>query len=354
MQLFRGDGTVEIGSEFSSNSTSYGINKYLEISEYPKRYVLSGRTGLSLIAEELKKDISNIALPDYCCGSMIAPFVSNGFNISFYNALNSEVSVIEEKVQAVLIMDYFGFLSDDTFRFLSHCKDNGKIIIVDATQTAFSYSKTYDLADYLVVSYRKWFDSLCAVVYSKNGFVTPDNSAEHFSYMGKWRDAAKLKEKYLTCSCGDKQEFLTLYANANHELDSDYARYKASGSEISLLSKMDSSFLRNVRQTNAKFLVDEVKKMSKVADIELMFNEVKEEDCPLFVPVLLNENKRDYVRKKLIDNNIYCPVHWPIDKRYPYVDTIYHRKELSLICDQRYGLKEMEFQANILLQSLNI
>ena len=56
---------MEIGSEFSENSISFGENKYFSIVDYPKRYVLSGRTGLHLIAKELKASVENISLPNY-------------------------------------------------------------------------------------------------------------------------------------------------------------------------------------------------------------------------------------------------------------------------------------------------
>lgn len=46
-----------------------------------------------------------------------------------------------------------------------------KILIVDATQTAFSRLATYPLADYIFVSYRKWTDCLCAAVYAKKDFL---------------------------------------------------------------------------------------------------------------------------------------------------------------------------------------
>lgn len=349
-----GDGEiVEIGSEFCTNSISFGKNDYFEISSYPKRYTLSGRTGLNLIAEELKAAAHNVLLPDYCCGSMVAPFARQGFNVSFYNAFDLNNVVIDDTVDAVLLMDYFGFLSEDTVSFALRCRETGKTIIVDATQTAFSYSKTYELADYIVVSYRKWFDSLCAVVYSKRGFTIPEYRMEHLPYSATWRKAAALKEKYIRRAEGDKQEFLTLFSNANRALDADYAGYKSNASEITIMKNADSDFLRCARRENAKTLMNEVKKISDTCDVRLVYADLKDEDCPLFVPILVNECKRDFIRAELIKNNIYCPTHWPVDNRYPYKETLYHKKELSLLCDQRYGIDEMRMQIAALVRALD-
>lgn len=345
---------MEIGSEFSTNSAIYGQNEYFELSNYSKRYVLSGRTGLHLIAEEVKEKVSTIALPDYCCGSMIAPFIKQGFHLSFYKAFDLHNVMLDKEVQAVLVMDYFGFLSKETLDFTLRCKEEKKVVIVDATQTAFSHFKTYDLADYIVVSYRKWLDSLCAVVYSKNGFHISENSMEHPSYIETWRTAASLKENYLKGLFDNKQEFLTLFTSANHALDLDYAGYKANEAEISVMRMADSLFIRKTRRENAKYLIDEIKKLSEIFEVQLMFDEMRMEDCPLVVPILVNEKKRSVIRNELIKNNIYCPIHWPIDQRYPYHVTLYHQKELSLICDQRYSLEEMKRQILILSQALTV
>lgn len=73
--------------------------------------------------------------------------------------------------------------------------------------------------------------------------------------------------------------------------------------------------------------------------------ELTKDAVPLFVPVLFeSKDQRDYVRRKLIDNQIYCPVHWPIPAQIPSeykVNDIVDR-ELSLICDQRYGLPQIK------------
>lgn len=343
---------MEIGSEFSEGSVFWGENKYLNIVDYPKRYVLSGRTGLHLIAEELKVEISNILLPNYCCSSMILPFYQQGFNISFYDSFNLDNIVLDKKIHAILIMDYFGFLSEATVRFAMKCKNAGKIIIIDATQSAFSYVKTYELADYLIISYRKWFDCLCAVVYSKNGFKLPKINSENHFYDETWRKAARIKASYLNSLISDKSQYLKLYAEANQNLSNDYIEYTANSAEIEIVSKADSSTMRKLRRENAGYLIHEIKKIQNKFDVQLIFDNMKEEDCPLFVPILLDEKNRFAIRDVLIKNDIYCPVHWPIDERYPYDNTFYHRRELSLICDQRYRIKEMERQISVLTQAL--
>lgn len=343
---------LEIGSEFQSNSASVGKNEYVNLCDGSKRYVLSGRTGLHLIAKELKKQLSSILMPAYCCGSMVSPFISQGVSVSFYNFDDMNDLSINTSAEAVLIMDYFGFISEKTLTFASECKKAGKIIIIDATQTAFSMSKTYEMADYLVVSYRKWFDCLSAAVYSKNGFSIEESTVEHPSYNVTWRNASRLKEQYINAFSKDKQEYLSLYAKANRMLDEDYIGYGAAVEENERLNRVDSAFVRSVRRENANYLINEIKKLAASYKVGLLFDAVGKLDCPLFVPILVDGNNRNLIRNELINQNIYCPVHWPIDRRYPYQETLYHRTELSLICDQRYGLEEMKKQISVLTQVL--
>lgn len=348
---------MEIGSEFSANSAVAGRNAYGELNDWPRRFYLAGRSGLRLIAEELKDRASSICLPDYSCGSMVAPFVAEGFGASFYNACDLRAAadaIVGSGAEVVLAMDYFGFLAEETVEFATRCKEAGKILVVDATQTAFSRAATYDLADYIVAGYRKWFDALCAVVYAKDGFRTPEPTKTNREYVETWRAAAELKARYLERSQGDKQTFLAMFADANRRLDDDYAGYAADFEETNAALGVDSDALRKTRRENAELLTREVRRLSAIFDVRLVFEALGDEDCPLFVPILLDEGKRDEVRRGLIEKNVYCPIHWPIDARYPYGDALYRKRELSLICDQRYGVEDMRCQIEVLEQALAV
>lgn len=48
---------------------------------------------------------------------------------------------------------------------------------------------------------------------------------------------------------------------------------------------------------------------------------------------------RDALRKYLIDNGIYCPIHWP---EVMGATIGVRENELSLICDQRYSEGDMQ------------
>ncbi len=334
----------EIGSEFYDGCFTLGENNYSTLIDAEKKYVLSGRTALAYIADELEAIgvEKSVCLPRYCCYSMIEPFERKGFTVEFYDV--DEVYQIKSKT--VLVMDYFGFQNNDTYTFAQECKNLDKKIVVDATQTAFSKIKLYDLADYLVVSYRKWSDSLCAAVYSRNGFKTRFSSRNPKKYVDIWRKAAKKKRKYLCENKGSKSEFIKLYHYANNLLLNDYEGFTASDEEIKTMENIDSTALRTKRKENAQYILDN---MEMQPNCRLMFKLMSEEDCPLFVPILLDNETRNKVRVNLIENSVYCPIHWPVGEKYFNVLSSIHENELSLICDQRYGIQDMKRQIEIFL-----
>ena len=72
----------EIGSEF-------WIEHYPEnlSSERDGIYTISGRTAIDLILQEIlrKRQVKSVAMPAWCCDSMIAPFLAQGIEIKFYD-----------------------------------------------------------------------------------------------------------------------------------------------------------------------------------------------------------------------------------------------------------------------------
>jgi hypothetical protein len=68
------------------------------------------------------------------------------------------------------------------------------------------------------------------------------------------------------------------------------------------------------------------------------------------MPLLFkNEKLREIYRKKLINSNIYPPIHWELPEDIPLTFKYEHdlsKRILSIPIDQRYGLKEMGYIIN--------
>lgn len=70
----------EIGSEFWDVPIGTSCNNY-----FPRQtaWFLSGSSALQAIIKELE-EAQSVALPSWCCLTMIKPFVDAGMEVSFY------------------------------------------------------------------------------------------------------------------------------------------------------------------------------------------------------------------------------------------------------------------------------
>ena len=71
------------------------------------------------------------------------------------------------------------------------------------------------------------------------------------------------------------------------------------------------------------------------------------DECPFCFPILVN-NRRDELQSWLAEKNIYCPVLWPLreDTYLKYKVSAYMSDNiLSIPCDQRYSIDDMEYVA---------
>ena len=317
----------EIGSEFWDVPLS---NKENGIFSENVAWFLSGRSALCAIIADAKnkRNVKKVYLPSWCCDSMILPFLKNGIEVKFYpvyfdaGKLIQEIPEVEED-EMILVLDYFGYS-------LGSEKVKGEgVVIRDVTHSVFS--KSYNDADYYFGSLRKWCGFLTGGF--AVGVSSPILEADE-CYINMRRQAMKEKAEYI-CGESDNKGYLSVYAAAEDLLD----KYTVSGADkndILLASKVDVSFLKERRRSNASLLLEA---FSDVA----VFNSLGDDDCPLFVPIVLPEGERDELRRFLISHKIYCPVHWPISELHVLdqkTDSVYKR-ELSLVCDQRYDIEDM-------------
>jgi len=341
----------EMGSEFCDFPRKNEENNL--IKDEKTQYVLSGRTGLDLVARDLKMEKSTmiIALPSYCCKSMIDPFLKNGFGVVFYNVCCSEKGLdriirINSKFDVILIIDYFGFYNEDTCSVIRDLKSAGKIVIYDDVQSCFTINKARDEADYCISSWRKWFFSCVASVTKLSGTwnaLARKTACEDYVTL-RYR-AAEKKRSYLSNSNGDKETFLSEYRQAEKLIGCDYSGYCADERSLKQLKYLDVDTLCKRRKENAALLYEGVAKLPK-EKIRPIFFELDDISVPLFVPVLVNPNYRDRLHEWMCQNNVYCPIHWADPKTGGGKEL--YQAELSLICDQRYSAGDMNKELSVI------
>ncbi|MDR1522248.1 MAG: hypothetical protein LBS28_05305 [Streptococcaceae bacterium] len=101
--------------------------------------------------------------------------------------------------------------------------------------------------------------------------------------------------------------------------------------------------MKQNRRKNAGLLLQNIKNLDYIKPV---FEKLTDIDVPLGVPVLVKDVKRDILRKYLINNHIYCPIHWPVNKYNQNISIeakFICDNEMTLVCDQRYDEKDMLF-----------
>lgn len=318
----------EIGSEFWDTPISNHQNRLFREST---QWFLSGRSALLAIIHELRQ-AKTVALPSWCCDSMIKPFVDAGLEVHFYPVYwqNGEfIQEIDYSCDVLFLIDYFGYAGKD--RDLDNYKGT---VIRDVTHSLFSYQ--YSDADYYFGSLRKW----CGVwtggfAWTKDDHQLCMQDADDMGYVFLRDKAMKMKNSYIHGWGVRDKEYLKIFEDAEECLEKTGVA-PAALRDVQVINKLDVGFFKNRRRTNAEVLRNAFQDW-------LIFPNLSPSDTPMFVPVLVPDGKRDELRRFLIKNEIYCPVHWPVSK-YHRLDRrteFIYKNELSLVCDQRYTEEDM-------------
>lgn len=323
---------MEIGSEFWSVPIGEKNNKIFSDNV---SFHLSGRAALNAIIKDIKKtkNVATAALPSWCCDSMIIPFLNNGIKVKFYSVIfeNGELSQKTAEIDGadiILLMDYFGFIRQKNIK-------TDAVIIRDLTHTVFC--NDVKKADYYFGSLRKWAGFFTGgFAYSGDGHKIDNTvSGKEKEFVFLREIAMQEKNNYLSGKNGSKA-YLEKFSKAEDFLDENFSGI-ADERDIIAARKIDADFVKEKRRNNAGILMKNLKDY-------VVFKELSDKDCPLFVPLYIENGKRDGLKKHLISKNIYCPVHWPVSDYHQLNNNTrgIYENEISIICDQRYNACDME------------
>ncbi len=324
----------EIGSEFWDIPVGSLSNRLFEDNIV---WFVSGTSALYYVIDDIlqKCNAKKAAIPSWCCECMITPFLKRNIQIEYYpvflddnRTLTCDFSSCQD-VDITLTMHYFGFCSERRIG-----KPTG-VHIEDVTHSVFSGKWTE--AEYYIGSLRKWtgfFTGGFSVAKSKWGYH--DNIVDlDYHYVSLRQNAMEKKKKYID-GLSDSKDYLINYNQAEKYLDS-YEVMIGDPRDQEKAKLLDIELLRRKRRENAAILMEKLKDY-------LLFPVMSKNDCPLFVPIILEKEKRDRLKRYLISKSIYCPIHWPISSFHVLnkKTKLIYDSELSIVCDQRYSLDDME------------
>lgn len=344
----------EIGSEFWEVECVEKTNSSLHENAC---FMLSGRTALDFLIRDIKtqKSFKSVYIPSYCCHTMIEPFLKNGVDVFFYDVLINDNGGfdfdidINMKCDAIFVMQYFGYIDSRVDAVAKIFNNRGITVIEDITHSAFCKHPNSKYADYIFGSYRKWTGLASGAVVKKikGNFLIDLPQETNEKYCLIRRKAALLKREYIAKGFVDpKKTFLNDFERAEEYLSDCYQNYLIDNESFENFKYLDTDKIINQRRNNALAIIDNLSNLNYIKPIFSL----KENDVPLFVPVLLDVDVRDDFNGYLKKNNIFCPIHWSLSKSHniSIKSKDIYTKILSLVCDQRYGEEEMRYLCNVI------
>jgi dTDP-4-amino-4,6-dideoxygalactose transaminase len=300
----------EIGGDFQIRPTT--LLSFPESAVPHGLLLASGRDCLHYLIEALGlKREDTVLLPAYLCESILKPFHEQQIRVTFFKIradLGVDVADVEKKaeagVKAVLVIHYFGFIQSEIQRLRQICARKNVVLIEDLVQA--SLTDYVPLGDCFFTSFRKllplpdggivWSRRVTTNVAIKTDFA-------HGLYVCVRFLAGLLKNvKWM------KRIWRPMFVWAEYTLLDSYEKpSRMSALSKFLLIREDLSAVVMWRKTNYEFLLREI---NDNPEIRVLFRDLPPAVCPLGFPILVKN--RDALRRHLIHNRIYTPVHWEL------------------------------------------
>lgn len=342
----------EYGSEFPIIECS---DFYFDIvfADYNKVYLRSGREAIHAALQNTDIKNEKIALlPAYCCHSMIAPFINEGWRVEFYR-LNIGLSVDEDYMKyaiskyipsVVLVMNYFGYTSTDNI--VKYIKSINRSIccIEDFSHCIFSFEAVISSqADFYVASIRK------SVGVPDGGIIVSKHKLNRLNVIAAKNVFTTLRQQAMKSievyrSTGDveiKQDFRLKLIEARRELNAYTELIAMTDDSKKRLESINVGSIVQRRKNNYKHLLSLIAGCKGLRMINT--EDVSEVYVPFSLPILVED--RDSVQKKFAQNGLYAPLLWPLTdkaKEVCYVSAEMEAKMLALPIDQRYVYEDIE------------
>lgn len=344
---------MELGSEYNLSLSELNIvedNIFSYLSEYRFLHCFdSGRNAIRCLSRHIDHKMK-ILMPEFICESVTDCFDKE--QIVFY-ALKEDFSVDVDDLSTkmgsepciLFLMHYFGALQpQDVLDGIRELADKtGTFIIEDTTHSIFTAKKT--IGDYMLCSIRKWMPIAGGGVLYYNDDKLGLKVTDHPKSDNNLRTYGMiLKDLFLKERLDCNSEYRAIFEESESALDRQEEIFMISDLSKFIATCVSVSGLRTIRRRNYKLLEDKLSEMGVRPAIVS-----GPDDTPLVFPIRVHE--RDSLRKYLMDNRIYCAVHWPFDGFCPDERpfAVRNSKELiSLPIDQRYDTSHIEYMIDVL------
>lgn len=330
---------TEIGSFFEYKKEFFNAKNNIFADDL---FFRSGREALRHLIDYFK--IKIIYLPSYFCDDVTTYLKKiDDLRIKEYpvdekfKIKNSGISKIKNnKKTALLLMDFFGHRDPGYSSIIKKLKKKGIAIFTDRTHSFLnSYNQYFD-AEF--GSIRKLLINLPGAYLRGIKYNGPK---EKFNISSDIR-LLKLKAEYLENPTPRQK---SIFLASMRDLEGRHLIFKKYNTPIDapdlirILKRVNLKKMKNQRIKNYFYLAKCIKsnKKFKICDIDFFKNE-----APAYLLIRCKSNKiRNDLRKWLIKNDIYPPIHWPNRKKLS-------KLLLSITIDHRYSRRDMFYVGRVI------
>jgi dTDP-4-amino-4,6-dideoxygalactose transaminase len=303
--------------------------------------LVNARSGVRILIEVLKP--STVWMPAFLCDAVLAG-VPDSTMVRFYGVTRDlrigSVEWVENVSQGdlVLLIDYFGFPCDG-----SACRAvqaRGAWVLEDASHALLS-SHVGRHANFIIYSPRKMLavpDGGVLVIRNFDNWPVIELKPAPPAWVLKTIEALVLRREFDIH--GGERYFFPLFQQI--EASTPVGAYEMSGlTQLLLEHSFDYPAIAHARRQNYQ-------KLATILRHVAIFPDLHDNVVPLGFPIRIP--CRDRVRRGLFLKDIYPPIHWSVPQQVPrdFADSYRLAEEImTLVCDQRYGISDMERVAEI-------
>ena len=308
----------------------------MKISGNKSYFTDSGRSSLRLFLRSSNNKEKKYLLPDFFCSVIENIFKEESINYSFYK-INKDLTfdiekILEEDFDVLYIINYFGQQTSINSSLL-----NDKIVIED---NVFFFNFNNNL------NYKNWFafNSFRKISKLSSGSMVKTNlkinteliKASDAPFHHLKNIAKNIKYEYVNNNLYTEKDYLEKFNEAEDNIDIQSDIFTMNSENISLLL----DFNINTEQEICKKRFEELLKSFSTQCIN--------KESQYYSYFVMSIDNRDSLRKQLMSDNIFLPVHWPestiSNELYKNVISIplyeiYTESEYSYLIDKIKGIK---------------
>lgn len=312
---------------------------------------VSGRQALLDLA--LSRGWKRLWVPSYFCEETLNCIQRAGIELRHYNIIPSDdpiriiPSVPAAQNEGLLVVNYFGLFNRRSFSKID-CE-----IVEDHTHNLIGPWATNSNADWCIASLRKTLPIADGgILWSPKHHKLPEKPmsvALTENLMAKRVHAMDLKRDYLKGKDIAKGEYLKIFKETENAFDS-IPISGISGASSQVLKNLDIRAWYDAKYRNWSYLH---KCLKGIKSLNILTPENRA-SCPFSLTLrFVNKEMRDAVRMSLIANQIYPAILWIIENDDDKAAQSFGDSMLSVHCDGRYSLNDMEILVSIIKDLLN-